>query len=186
MSLMSFSAALRSRRLQGLILATVLGGSASAIMAQTKLGEHNSEAPVNYAADRIEVQDKANRVLLSGHVDVTQDGLRMQAAQTVVAYINDGGVKIQRIDATGGVTITRSDEQATGEVANYDFNRRIITLVGHVTLRNDRGNSQGERLVIDLDRHLSSFVGGAVSGEGASSGRVVGSFNVAKRSDASK
>ena len=32
----------------------------------------NSNAPVNYAADRIELQDRQDRVVLSGNVDVTQ------------------------------------------------------------------------------------------------------------------
>ena len=42
------------------------------IGALAQVAGHNSNAPVNYAADRIELQDRQNRVVLSGNVDITQ------------------------------------------------------------------------------------------------------------------
>ena len=149
------------------------------------IAEHDSTAPVNYAADRIELQDKQNRVLLTGNVEITQSDLRLHAARTVIAYTNDGDIHIQRIDATGSVLITRSDESAQADVGNYDFNRRIITLVGNVVLHRGSDVSNGARLVIDLDSGQSSFVGagGSASPSGAAGGRVTGSFSVAKRKD---
>jgi lipopolysaccharide export system protein LptA len=145
---------------------------------------HNSNAPVNYAADRIELQDKANRVVLSGNVDITQAGLRMQAARTQVNYTNAGSLKIQRILATGGVTVTRGTERAAGDVAVYDFNRRVITMAGNVRLNRGGDTLNGGRLVIDLKSGISSVDGsanGSSSVTGAvrsSGGRVSGSFSV--------
>ena len=83
---------------------------------------HDSNAPVNYAADRIELQDKAHRVVLSGNVDVTQGDLRMRAARSTVAYTNDGALKIQRLDATGGVTVTRVSRLADGTFPGQPVN----------------------------------------------------------------
>ena len=60
--------------------------------------------------------------------------------------------KIQRIDATGGVTVTRGNETARGDVAVYDFNRRIITMAGNVALRRGGDTLNGGRLTIDLDQ----------------------------------
>ena len=71
------------------------------------IASHDSRAPVNYAADRIELQERQDRVMLSGNVDITQAGLRVRAARVTVAYSREGELKIQRIDATGGVLITR-------------------------------------------------------------------------------
>jgi lipopolysaccharide export system protein LptA len=150
---------------------------------------HDSNAPVNYAADRIELQDKANRVVLSGNVDITQGDLRMRAARSTVAYTNDGALKIQRLDATGGVTVTRGNQSASGNVAVYDFNRRIITMAGNVALRRGTDTLHGGRLVMDLNTGVSSVdgqAGGASSALGGTSsqgGRVSGSFSVPKRSD---
>lgn len=149
------------------------------------IGGHNSNAPVNYAADRIELQDRQNRVILSGNVDITQAGLRLQAARTLVNYTDAGSLRIQRIMATGGVVVNRGSERAAGDVAVYDFNRRIITLVGNVRLRRGSDTLNGGRLVIDLNTGISS-VDGRASGSssvtgvtsGSSNGRVSGTFSV--------
>jgi lipopolysaccharide export system protein LptA len=152
------------------------------------IAAHDSNAPVNYAADRIELQDKAQRVVLSGNVDITQGDLRMRSARSTVAYTNDGSLKIQRLDATGGVTVTRGNESAKGDVAVYDFNRRIITMAGNVALRRGTDTLNGGRLVMDLNSGVSSVDGRAggsspALGGGTSGGRVSGSFSVPKRTD---
>lgn len=146
------------------------------------IASHDSNAPVNYAADRIEVQDKAKRVVLSGNVDISQSDLRMRAARTTVAYSDTGNINIERIDATGGVQVTRGSESARGDVAVYDFNRNIITMTGNVALRRGGDTLNGGRLVIDLDSGLSSVDGRSGGGSaGGSGGRVTGTFNVRQK-----
>ncbi len=142
------------------------------------IASHDSNAPVDYAADRIELQDRQDRVVLSGNVDIKQGDLRMRAARTTVAYTNEGSLKIQRIDATGGVFVTRGKESARGDVAVYDFNRRIITMVGDVRLNRNGDTLNGGRLVIDLATGVSRVDGKAT---GSSGGRVSGSFSVPQR-----
>lgn len=149
--------------------------------AQGIAGGHNSDAPVNYAADRIELQDKQKRVVLSGNVDITQADLRLRAARTTVAYTDGGALKIQRIDATGGVTVTRGDQSARGDAAVYDFNRRIITMAGNVALRRGTDTLNGGRLVMDLNTGLSSVDGRGGGGSGGAGGRVSGTFSAPKR-----
>lgn len=145
------------------------------------IGGHNSNAPVDYAADRIELQDRQNRVVLSGNVDISQGGLRMRAARTNVAFTNEDALRIQRIDATGGVVVTRGEESARGDVAVYDFNRNIITMAGNVQLRRGSGTLNGGRLVIDLNTGVSSVDGRGGGGAGGSTGgRVSGSFPAPK------
>lgn len=149
------------------------------------LMNHNSNAPVDYAADRIELQDRANRVLLSGNVDITQAGMRLQAARMTVAYRNAGSIEIDRIDANGGVVVTKGDERASGNVGIYDFNRRIITLIGNVALRQGGNTLNGGRMVIDLTTGRSTIdgrtSGGAPGQTGSVGGRVSGTFSVPKR-----
>jgi lipopolysaccharide export system protein LptA len=134
------------------------------------IAAHNSNAPVDYAADRIELQDRQNRVVLSGNVDVKQADLRLRAARTVVDFTNAGSLQIQRITANGGVTVTRSAEVATGDVAIYDFNRRVITMVGNASLKRGGDTLRGNRFVVDLN-----------SGVSAAEGRVSGTFSVPKQ-----
>lgn len=175
----------------GFAASAALAAGAQHLGAQA-IAAHNSKAPVNYAADRIELQDKQNRVVLSGNVDITQADLTMRAARTTVAYTDVGSLQIQRIDATGGVVVTRGNERASGDVAVYDFDRKIITMAGNVALRRGNDTLNGGRLVIDLNTGISNIDGrssGAaspVAGQAAGnpgqrgSGRVSGSFSVPK------
>lgn len=175
----------------GFAVSAALVAGAQHLAAQA-IAAHNSKAPVNYSADRIELQDKQNRVVLSGNVDITQAELAMRAARTTVAYTDAGSLQIQRIDATGGVVVMRGNERASGDVAVYDFSRKIITMAGNVALRRGSDTLNGGRLVIDLNTGISNIDGrssGAFSpatdkaraavGTGGS-GRVSGSFSVPK------
>lgn len=168
-------------------------GSAALVAGAQQLGAqaiaaHNSKAPVNYAADRIELQDKQNRVVLSGNVDITQADLTMRAARTTVAYTDNGSLQIQRIDAIGGVVVARGNERASGDVAVYDFDRKIITMAGNVALRRGGDTLNGGRLVIDLNTGISNIDGRASGGvptvgspvQSRRNGRVSGSFSVPK------
>ena len=136
---------------------------------------HNSNAPVEYAANRIELQDRQDRVVLTGNVVIEQANLRLTAGRTIVDYSDAGSLSIQRISATGGVTVTRGNESARGAVAVYDFNRRVITMTGDVRLQRGGDTLNGGRLTIDLRSGLSSIDG---AGNASDGGRVTGSFSV--------
>ena len=174
--------ALRSAALGFFATLAAAGGISAYAQA---IASHNSNAPVNYAADRIELQDRQNRVVLSGNVRIDQADLTLSAARTLVDYTDSGSLKIQRIMATGGVTVARGSERARGNVAVYDFNRRIITMAGDVRLNRGNDTLNGGRLVIDLKSGVSSVDGRAsgsssVTGAQGSSngGRVTGTFSV--------
>ncbi|WP_156416424.1 MULTISPECIES: LptA/OstA family protein [unclassified Sphingopyxis] len=167
------------------ILSTGQGGSAAQAQA---LANHNSNAPVDFNAGSIEVQDRADRVVLSGGVTVTQAGLTVRAPRMTVAYTRDGGTDVNRLDATGGVTVNKGDETAKGNVAIYDLDKRLITMVGNVQLQQGANHLQGGRLVIDLTSGRATVDGrGAARGPdgnpitGGSNGRVTGTFNVPQR-----
>ena len=154
------------------IAALAFGSTAGA----QAIGGFNSNQPVDYAADRIELQDRQKRVVLSGDVQITQGDLRLTAGRTTVAYTDNGALRIQRIDATGGVVVTRGAERASGSAGVYDFNRRVIILSGGVALRRGGDTLNGGRLTIDLNTGLSSVDGGGA--RGAPGGRVTGRFSV--------
>ena len=163
------------------LFAGLLAGTAAALALAGTAGAQpfagfDSNQPVNYAADRIELQDRQNRVVLSGDVVITQGDLRLTAARTTVAYTDTDTLRIQRIDASGGVTVTRGGERASAAAGVYDFNRRVIVLSGGVALRRNGDTLNGGRLTIDLDSGLAS-----VDGRGAGTatpGRVTGTFTV--------
>ena len=153
---------------------------------------HDSNAPVNFTADRIEVQDRSDRVVLSGNVEVTQAGMTLNAARMTVAYkqqpnagANNGNdVEIQRIDASGNVVITKADQTARGNVAIYDLNGRLITMLGNVALTQGSNRLTGGRLVMDLTSGRTTVDGRSTGSAGVASspsGRVSGTFTVPQR-----
>jgi lipopolysaccharide export system protein LptA len=56
----------------GFALSAAVVAGAVHLDAQT-IAHHNSNAPVNFSADRMELQDKQKRVVLTGNVDITQE-----------------------------------------------------------------------------------------------------------------
>lgn len=142
---------------------------------------HDSNAPVQFDAANIEVEDRQDRVVFIGGVTVRQAGLTVRSQRMLVDYSNVGDFSISRITATGGVNLQRGNESARGDVAVYDLERQLITMAGNVELRRGGDSLQGGRLTIDLASGRASVDGrGASQGE-TSSGRVTGTFTVSQQ-----
>lgn len=177
---------MRGVRSFGIFLATlVLSGSAVAQVRQEQptsaLKGHNSNAPVDVTADRIEVQDRSDRAIFAGNVHVTQAELSLETPRLTVAYSGgqSGGtnVQIRRLDAAGGVVVKSPSETARGDFGIYDLDRKLITLIGNVELTRQNDRVSGARLVIDLDSGRA-VVDGGPPGVNQSGGRVTGHFTV--------
>ena len=178
---------MRGVRTSGIILAVTIM-AASAALAQTKqvqpvsaLKGHNSNAPVDVTAERIEVQDRADRAIFAGNVHVTQAELTLDTPRLTVAYSGGQGannnVQIRRLDAAGGVVVKSPTETAKGDFGVYDLDRKLITLIGNVQLNRQNDRVSGARLVIDLDSGRAVIDGGP-PGVNQSGGRVTGHFTV--------
>ncbi len=172
----------RTRSLSSVaVLAGVLGVMLTLPQADAQiLRGQDTNAPVDFSADRMEVQDRANRVVAAGNVVVTQAGLTLTAQRLTVAYHDTNGLEIDRLDASGGVVVTRGNERASGNVAIYDLNRRIITLIGGVQLNQGANRLNGQRLVIDLASGLTTVDRAGAPGNTTTNanGRVTGTFRV--------
>lgn len=149
-------------------------------MGQSGLRGHNSNAPVDVGADRIEVQDRNNRAIFSGNVVARQGDITFSSARLTVVYASSSGsgTDIQRLEASGGVTLRSPTETARSQYAIYDLDRRIVTMIGGVRLTQNGNQVQGGRLVLDLDTNRAVMDGGNAS----TGGRVTGRFTVPRRS----
>jgi lipopolysaccharide export system protein LptA len=126
----------------------------SASTAQS-IRNHNSNAPVDFSAASMELQDRADRVVLSGGVTAVQAGLTLKASRVTAAYSSSSAI--------------------------YDLDSSLITLIGNVNLVQGSNRLTGGRLVIDLNSGRSTINGGGVPGATNSGGRVTGSFSVPQR-----
>lgn len=177
--------------------ALALGGAdAQTSGAASALKGHNGNAPIDISADRIEVQDRADRAMFIGNVHAVQQDLVLDTARLTVAYTSGGkgaaagatpggaatgggNIQIQRLDAAGGVTVRSPSETARGDFGIYDLDRKLITLIGAVQLDREANHVSGQRLVLDLTSGRAVMDGGGAGGGG---GRVVGHFTVPQRS----
>ena len=158
------------------LLSALLAGSAGAVVAQavTSLKNHDSNAPVDFAADRIELQDRADRAVLTGNVDITQGDMRLRAGRVTIAYTSADHTEVTRMDASGGVTLTTSSEMARSQFAIYDLRSRLVTMIGGVSIsRAGKGETRGNRLVLNMNSGFATLDGGSAGGGG---GRVTGRF----------
>lgn len=157
---------------------------------------HDSAAPIDFGADHIELQDKANRAVLTGSVVVKQAEMTLNAARMTVSYTGQvvgGSPQVSRLDASGGVTVRRPDQIAKSQFAIYDLNRRVVTMLGAVSLTQGGNTVNGGRLTMNMDTGRAVIDGSSVgsSGSGAAGapgstvsqrgGRVTGTFSVPKR-----
>jgi lipopolysaccharide export system protein LptA len=178
----------------GIILASVslptAALAATAALAQqtqnsvSALKGHNSNAPLDLSADRLEVQDRSDRAIFAGNVHVKQEELTLDTERLTVAYsggqANGTGVQIRRLDAAGGVVVRSPSETAKGDFGIYDLDHKLITLIGNVQLNRQQNQVNGSRLVIDLDSGRA-VVDGGPPGVNQSGGRVTGHFTVPQR-----
>jgi lipopolysaccharide export system protein LptA len=155
-------------------------GLAFAQAPVSALRGHNSDAPIDISSQRIEVQDRANRAVFAGDVVARQGSLTLATERLTVAYTSEGGLEINRLDASGGVVVRSPSETARGDFGIYDLDRKLITLVGAVQLDRNGSRINGQRLTIDLNSGRA-VVDGGLRGIGQSGGRVTGHFTVPKR-----
>jgi lipopolysaccharide export system protein LptA len=172
-------------RVSGILLASLVAAAGmTAALAQQQpvsaLKGHNASAPVDVVAQRLEVQDRSDRAIFAGKVQVKQGELSLDTERLTVSYSGSNGIQIKRLDAAGGVTVRSPSETAKGDFGIYDLDRRLITLIGNVRLDRENNSISGARLVIDLDSGRAVIDGGP-PGVNSSGGRVTGHFTVPQK-----
>jgi lipopolysaccharide export system protein LptA len=168
-------------------LALLLALVATPALAQSALKKHDTNAPIDINAARIEVADKAGLSTWTGDVRVKQGDLNLNADQVKLHYYRKGDTPvISRLDAVGAVQLTSPSERATAAYGIYDVERRLVTLTGNVVLNQNQSVLRGSRLVIDLENGRSTLDGRASAaapgvGQPSEGGRVSGRFVVPER-----
>lgn len=173
------------------LLALMLACAGTPALAQQT--KHDSNAPVDFSADHMEVHDLDHRAFLTGNVKAIQQDMTLTADRVTANYTgslaNSGASpQVHRLDAAGHVVVTQPTQVAHGDFGIYDLDKRLVTLIGHVTLDRSGPNAStlhGGRLVINLNTNQATMDGGTVGGSGnaGTGGRVSGRFTVPQKSD---
>lgn len=136
-------------------LILILLASAPAL-AQTAIGfggmAHDASQPVEVTSDRLSVDQATGNAVFSGNVIIIQGDLRMAAGEVSVLYGDEDGVqRVNQVIATGGVLLTRGQDAAEGNRAEYSVGDGAMVLIGDVLVTQGRTAIAGDRLSIDLN-----------------------------------
>ncbi len=118
------------------------------------VAENDSDAPVEVTSDQLEMNQTEGTALFTGDVLVVQGALRLAAPSILVQYarLPDGslGSDVERITATGGVTMVTPTEAAEAQDAVYSPLTNEVVMTGDVLLTQGPNTLNGQRLTVDL------------------------------------
>ena len=120
--------------------------------------DQDTDAPVEVVADALSVNQTDGTALYTGDVIVSQDDMRLSAPRVLVIYSEDAG-RIDRMEATGGVTLVSGDEAAEAARADYDFTSDTIVLSGEVLVTQGDSAISAQRMTIQLDDGTAEMSG---------------------------
>ena len=108
----------------------------------------DSDAPVEMTADKLTVSQSDGSAQFEGNVIIAQGVIRLAASLVTVTYLEAGG--IDRLNASGGVTLVTQTESAKAETAEYDLTNRQLMMRGKVVLIQGQNAISADSMNIDL------------------------------------
>jgi len=119
--------------------------------------DQNADAPIEIAADMMEIDQQSGSAVLSGNVVVGQGELRLAAPKVTVDYSEEGG--ISRILAEGGVTVVTAEEEVEAGTALYTLSDDSMVLSGDVLLSQGLSAVSSQTMRVDLARGTAVLEG---------------------------
>jgi len=147
--------------LVAVILSVTLPVAALAQGANVAFGglKHDSSLPVEVTADQLNVDQGDGTAIFTGNVLVGQGEMRLTAAKLRVEY--GAGSEIEKLIASGGVTLVNGAEAAEASDAVYTIKSGMVVMTGNVILTQGKSALSGSKLSVNLN-----------TGSGVMSGRV--------------
>lgn len=147
-----------------LMVSLLVALSAPAVAQGTQVAfgglRQDPNAPVEVTSDTLSVSQKDGTAIFLGNVVVGQGTMRLSAGKVEVVYQEDGD-GIERLQASGGVTLVSEQDAAEAESADYDIKEGVIVMTGNVLLTQGPSALSAERMTVDIDAgtaHMSGRV----------------------------
>ena len=106
--------------------------------------------PVEVTSDSLSVNRTDGTALFTGNVVVSQGKLRLTAGEVRVEYAAGGSGRVERMKATGGVTLVSATEAAEAREALYSVASGTVVMTGDVLLTQGANAMRGQTLTVDL------------------------------------
>ena len=128
--------------------------------AQVAFGgmQQDTDAPVEVTADQLQVNQSDGTALYTGNVVIGQGEMRLAAPRVLVIY-TEGQGRIDRLEASGGVTLVSGEEAAEAERADYSIDTGTVVMTGNVLLTQGNNALTSERMVVNLEDGTAEMTG---------------------------
>lgn len=146
--------------LRAFLIASLFAGPVAAQQADVKFGglRQDTTLPVEVNADNLSVDQASGTAIFSGNVLVMQGDLRLTAGNVRVEY-NADGTQIDKLLASGGVTLVSPQDAAEAAEAVYIIASGNVVMTGNVLLTQGNAAISGERLVVNLKNGTGTMTG---------------------------
>jgi len=137
----------------------------SAIAGESKQKAVDRDQPIHIVSDRLDAYSEKRMVVFSGNAVATQGARTIRSDRLTLYYKEDkkpagrstgeaeGMGNVERVEATGHVTITEGERVVTGESAVFDQDARKITMTGGAVMREGANVIRGDRIIVFLDEN---------------------------------
>jgi lipopolysaccharide export system protein LptA len=137
----------------------------SAISGEPKQKPIDRDQPINIVSDRLDAYSEKRMVVFSGNAVATQGARTIRSDRLTLYYKEDkkpagrstgeaeGTGNVERVEATGHVTITEGERVVTGDAAVFDQDARKITMTGGAVMREGASVIRGDRIIVFLDEN---------------------------------
>lgn len=134
--------------------------SVAAAQSQVAFGSmaKDTSAPVEVSADSLSVNQSDGTALYTGNVVIGQGDMRLSAPRVLVVY-GEQQNRIDRLEATGGVTLVSGDEAAEAERADYNIEAGTVVMRGNVLVTQGPNAITSEEMTVDLDTGTAQLTG---------------------------
>jgi lipopolysaccharide export system protein LptA len=112
--------------------------------------QQDTSLPVEVSADTLSVSQNDGSALFTGNVVIGQGEMRLSAPRVLVFY-TEGQTGVERLEATGGVTLVNGDQAAEADTAEYEVNRGTIRMLGNVLLTQGANTLVSDSMDVDLE-----------------------------------
>jgi lipopolysaccharide export system protein LptA len=119
-----------------------------------------NRGPIQVSSDRLEADDRAQRVVFIGNAVATQDDVTIHGDRLTVMYTGEER-EIQQVVAEGKVRIIQGARVATGEKAVLYHTEERIVLTGSPKVTDGENFVQGQEITLFLNDQRSIVTGGA-------------------------
>lgn len=110
----------------------------------------DTSAPIEVTSDELNVDQETGAAVFTGSVVIGQGDMRLSAPRVLVIYQEDQA-GIERMEATGGVTLVSGPDAAEAQRADYSIETGVILMTGDVLLVQGQSAITADRMTVDLN-----------------------------------